>query len=412
MSTTFLGRQPILNREGQVYAYELLYRQGGMNQAGGVDDATAATSRVIINAISNFGLEKVLGDRKGFINIDVSLLMNPQLQSIPKERFVLEILEDVVVTPEIVERVRDLREEGYVFALDDITDSEEMYQNFKPLFPYVSVIKFEVLGVDRPKFEKMFAKYSRDKFRFLAEKVETEDDFAWCKKLGFHLYQGYFFEKPTVLETEKIEPSKMAIFGLSQKLNSDADIDALEKEFVQNPDLMFNILKYINSSAVGLKRDVQSIRQAITLLGRNALRNWVLLYLYVDSRDNAFAVPLLEASMLRSVLMQYIAEAAFHEREVREKAFFIGTLSNMDALLRMPLGKILEEVALDEDIKEVLLERKHELGLILSAVQKMEQAEFAEGYKLLEPFNIGEEKMNEIVRNAYDWVNQLVPKKS
>ena len=192
---TFIGRQPILNLDGKCIAYELLYRNKGNLEAVFEDD-TKATTRVIINLVHNIGVSSIIGDKTGYINVDDHTLLSDTLLSIPKEQFVFEILEYTKMSVAIVERVRQLHDLGYRFALDDFSCANENIDYFKSLFPYVDVIKIDLMETDLSKIDEITAKFKSFKVSLLAEKVEDLETFEICKKAGFELFQGYFFEKP------------------------------------------------------------------------------------------------------------------------------------------------------------------------------------------------------------------------
>lgn len=199
---TYIGRQPILDAQGKCVAYELLYRSKGSTEAVFLDD-TEATTRVIINLVHNIGVSSIIGDKIGYINVDDHTLLSDAIFSVPKEQFVFEILEYTKMSVAIIERVRHLHDIGYRFALDDFSCGNENIEYFKALFPFVDIIKIDLMATDITQLDNIVKKFNSFNLTLLAEKVEDLEVFEICKKAGFKLFQGYFFEKPTVIEGKK-----------------------------------------------------------------------------------------------------------------------------------------------------------------------------------------------------------------
>lgn len=253
----YIGRQPILNEKGgQIDAYELLYRQPGENSAN-VTDNSAATARVLINAIQNIGLESLLGGKKGgFINADEGIILEGVIDILPKDQFVIEILETTKVTDEIVDKITEYKKQGgYTFALDDMVLTKEYFDTFKRLFGVVDIIKIDYMFCDKEQLKKNMMIFKKLNVKMLAEKVETIEDYEFCKELGFFFYQGgYYFAKPVVITQKSVDPSKLATLKLINMLREDAEAHVLEGEIKNYPALYINLLKFMNSAAFFLPR--------------------------------------------------------------------------------------------------------------------------------------------------------------
>jgi EAL and modified HD-GYP domain-containing signal transduction protein len=299
---TFIGRQPILNRDGKCIAYELLYRSKGSLEAVFTDD-TKATTRVIINLIHNIGVSSIIGDKIGYINVDEHTLLSDALLSVPKDQFVFEILEYTKMSVAIVERVRQLHDLGYRFALDDFSCSSENIEYFKALFPFVDVIKIDLLEAQTCTIEEIGQKFKPHKVTLLAEKVEDLEIFERCKKAEFELFQGYFFEKPTIIKGKEIEPSVTNAMDMINTLYSTTNMDVVSQKFSLYPELTFNLLRYINSSKYSFKHDITSIKQILNLLGPSRLRSWLGLFLYGSKNERIFQDAITDAATFRANIM-------------------------------------------------------------------------------------------------------------
>lgn len=370
---TFIGRQPILNIDGKCIAYELLYRSKGTNEAIFKDD-TKATTRVIINLVHNIGACSIIGDKTGYINVDDHTLLSDALLSVPKEQFVFEILEYTKMSVAIVERVRQLHDLGYKFALDDFSCDNKNIEYFKSLFPYVDIIKIDLIATDISKVDEIVAKFKPYKLTLLAEKVEDVETFDICKKAGFELFQGYFFEKPTIIEGKSIEPSVSNAMDMINTLYATTDMDAVTQKFSLYPELTFNLLRYINSSKYNFKNDITSIKQILNLLGPSRLRAWLGLFLYGSTKERIFQDAITDAATFRANMMSGLVNA-HGKPELADEAFLTGSLSLIDTYLQVDMHEIVEKIQLSKSIEDALLLREGYLGKFLSITEKLEKTD-------------------------------------
>ncbi|MDP3265697.1 MAG: EAL domain-containing protein [Sulfuricurvum sp.] len=370
---TFIGRQPILNLEGKCVAYELLYRSKGTTEAIFKDD-TEATTRVIINLVHNIGVSSLIGDRIGYINVDDHTLLSDALLSIPKDQFVFEILEYTKMSVAITERVRQLHDIGYRFALDDFSPDNDNIEYFKTLFPFVDIIKIDLMATDITQIDEIVKKFKPYKLTLLAEKVEDLEVFEICKKAGFELFQGYFFEKPTVIEGKQIEPSVTNAMDLINTLYTTTDMDIVTQKFSLYPDLTFNLLRYINSSKYNFKNEITSIKQILNLLGPSRLRSWLGLFLYGGTKERIFHNAISAAATFRANMMRELVNA-HGKPELCDEAFLTGSLSLIDTYLQVDMHEIVKKIQLSKSMEDALLSREGYLGRFLAITEKLEKTE-------------------------------------
>ena len=197
----FIGRQPIIDRNQQLYAYELLFRSSRQKNSADVLDNLAATANVIMHAFADLGVEAALGPYKGFINCDESLLLSDMLEALPSDKIVLEVLETVEVTPEIVERCSELKARGFTIALDDFVKFED---KFKPLLDLVEIVKVDILPLNLEELQAATQALKQWPLKLLAEKVDSPEQAKLCHDLGYELFQGYYFAKPTIIAGKKV----------------------------------------------------------------------------------------------------------------------------------------------------------------------------------------------------------------
>ena len=379
----FLGRQPILDRKQNLAAFELLFRSGHFNGAQ-VEDDMFASATVINHAFSELGVETVLGKHTGFINLSAPLIMSDVIELLPKNKVVLEILETVRVTDPLVQRCHELKQAGFTLALDDFTGREH---EFRPLLDVVDIVKVDVQHMDDEHLQRTTAQLQLLDVRLLAEKVDTRAQVDRCLALGYELFQGYYFARPSIITGKRLSHAETALMRLLSLVLTDADTPQIESVFKQNPDLTLNLMKLVNSVAVGGKGRINSLRGALTALGRQQLQRWLQVLLFALSSAPAaeFPSPLLILAATRGKLMELIAQATRPtDRDFHDKAFMTGILSLVNALLGMPMAEILGAMPVDEDVRNGLVQRTGRLGAMLLVVEALEETDLKQIEKALE----------------------------
>lgn len=373
MDDIFIARQPIYNAELRVIAYELLFRSGKENAAN-VFDGDSATTNVIINAITEIGMDELVGPHLGFINLTRNHILQMAAQPLPemKDRLVLEILEDIEAEDEIVEAVKKLEKDGFIIALDDFIYNDSL----QPLVDISDIIKIDLMALDEENLAAHMIKLSDGKRKMLAEKVETQAEFDMCKKLGFHYYQGYFFSKPQIIQGRSLPANKIAILKLLAKLqDNNTSIEELAQIITQDITMSVRILRYINSAQFGLGKEIDSIQQAIMMLGRTTVCNLANLISMSQIEDKPHE--LLIISMIRANMAQNIAQLINTDKEV---CFTTGLFSIIDTLMDQDMTSLVEGLPLPKNIKSALIHKEGELGKILSCVLAYESGDWKNAY--------------------------------
>jgi len=366
----WLGRQPILDRQDQTVAYELLFRSSA-TAGGGITDNRMATASVITHAFNELGIASVLGTCRGFINFDADLLLSDAVELLPPGRTVIELLETVQITPEIVKRCHRLRTRGFSFALDDVVQLEEAYT---PILPLIDVIKIDVLATPADDLPALVARVRQlAAVRLLAEKVDSPEQATRCRELGFDLFQGYFFARPVILAGRRADPSRQMLVHLLQQTMSGADNAQIEATFKQAPELSYKLMRLVNSVGMGLRSPIASLSHALVILGQRQLQRWLQLLLFAHGSSGASQNPLLGLAAARGRLMELLAEKQSADVASRDRAFMTGILSLLDVLLEAPMDEVIAEISLPEDVGRALLTRSGPLGHLLRVVEALEQ---------------------------------------
>jgi len=383
LNKVFIGRQPIINRNKKIFGYELLFRSSMVSDAKVLNNIKA-TASVIVNALNNVGLKRLIGEKKGFINVDAEILESGIFDLLPKENMVLEILETVELTDNIVELCRRLSEEGYQLALDDFVYSEPL----SPVMSATNYVKMDLPMYNRQSLAEVVDQLKNYPIKLIAEKVETKEDFEFCYSLGFDYFQGYFFAKPSVVTAKSLSPSQLVLIELSRSLSREDEFHIIETLFKKNPELNYKLLKFMNSAAFYTSEKITSLRQSLALLGYRNLQKWVMLLLFAGEGGDFRLSPLLERAALRGRIMELLAKKISNDPVIADSAFMTGVLSLLDVLLEVPINNVLIEFNLSQDINNALIHRQGFLGTLILVVEMLEQEKFNLVQQMLLNYNV------------------------
>ena len=412
LQEVFLGRQPILDREQQLFAYELLFRSGKAEDGNFASfvDGNQATATVITHAFTEFSMADALGPYQGFIKVDQGLLFSDLINALPPHSVVLEILETVAQTPEMLARCEQLRFAGYILA---VRERPEALDQNRPLLKLAQVIKIDISRVDPARLQQLTANLKPLGKTLLAEKVESVEQMKLCHGLGFDLFQGYYFARPTVITGKHLQASELALMRLLGLLSHDADISEIEKVFKQEPVLTVNLLRLTNSVGSGMATRITSLRHAITILGRRQLLRWLQLLLYSGSSSAAPTVnPLLQLAATRGRLMELLVdktpEIKEGGRELIDQAFMVGILSLMPTLTSVSIEEVLSQLPVAAPVQEALVKRGGVLGHLLTLIESLENEDHAKAEAMLTYLpDIDAHYANNCLTRALTWANNL-----
>ena len=400
-----IGRQPILNRSEEVVSYELLFRSVGARESAEVVDASNATASVIINTLSEFGLEQVLGSHRGFINVDLDLLMSDSIEILPTERIVLELLESLSITPELIERCRALKEKGFALALDD----HRFDPAYGELYEIAEIVKVDLMQSPVAQLGEMVEYFRPFPIKLLAEKVETRDEFRQCLDLGFEYFQGYFFARPAVLEKRRVDENASTLLKLMRLLSEDAEMKAIEQAFSKSPGLAYKLLMLVNSVSIGLRDNIGSIGHAVAILGRRRILQWVQLALFASDDSKGIMNPLVELAAVRAGFMEQLARRHPHfrgNREAPDLAFMAGILSLLETIYNISISEVVATLNLSTQVKEALISRTGTLGRLLEFAELMERNFFRIAPEHIEGLGLTQEDVLTAQVKAYQWMGE------
>ena len=367
ITNIIIARQPIFDNALKVYAYELLFRGHDNHKDSGVtiDSGDYATSQVINHTFMEMGVDRVIGNKIAFINLTKNFILTDDPLPFTQDRVVLEILEDVVVTDEIIEAVKKLVDQGYIIALDDFIFDESL----RPLVKLSKIVKIDLLALTDDELREHVAILKQEGVQLLAEKVETQEQYQLCQELGFDFYQGYFFCKPSIIKEEAIPDDNSNIITIISALqNPDVEIDDVEELISRDVGLSYKLLRLLNSASMGLPRKVESIRQGLVILGLKTIKSWATL---IALNDLPTKIPeIMTNALIRAKMCEDLANAYNCDKG---SAFMVGLFSPIDAIMSRPMDELLEELPLSDEIKQTLLHQEGNLGQLLKDVIHYEQ---------------------------------------
>jgi len=402
----FLARQPILGRDRNLFAYELLFRAAGEHEDANITDSAAATAAVISHA-SQLGMEQVVGEQLAFVNVDEFVLMSDFVRFLPPHKVILEILETVKPTPHLLARVVELKQLGFKFALDDVI---AFSPDVDSLVALVDIIKVDIQGVARADLASLTCALRRPQKKLLAEKVETQEEFSLCLELGFDYFQGYHFARPFMLSGKKIAPSSVAILGLLDLLKSQADDRAIETAVKRDALISLNLLRLVNSRAARPGQRIDTLGQALNVLGRRQLQRWLQILLYTAPGATVeLKSPLLQMASTRGKLLELMSlKVTPNDPAAADTAFTVGIMSLTDAMLSVPMSEILENVDVADDVRSALIDRLGTFGQMLRVAEVLENAGTGRPLNAaLKKLGMTVKEMRDIELAAFEWVQEL-----
>ena len=373
MTHVFLARQPILDRDQSVEGYELLYPHGQAQQAP-VDDRAQATARVALNALTEIGLENLVGQSRAWLNVAPEFLSPDLVRNLPPDRVVLELNAATFANRSVYGLIGELRKAGYSLALAHFRDTPEL----EPLLSMVHYVKLDMVALGPRELARHSFKLRPYELTLVAEKIESYDDFRLAKAAGADLFQGYFFCRPHLVGARAILPTRTALMQLAAAMQDPhVELEELERLISADVGLSYRLLRYINSAYFNLRGRISSIRQAVTLLGIEPLRRWATLSIFAELSDKPRE--LFVTALIRA---HFCEQAGGPEDGTRSELFTLGLFSVIDALNDAPMYTALQSLPLTPSMRDALIEHSGP-GRLLECVTAIENGDFDQASKIL-----------------------------
>lgn len=395
----YAARQPILDRNKELFAYELLFRDSLENVFPEID-GNEATSKMIEGSQFSFSLDDFLGDKPGFINFTLSTLQKKYPAMLPKEQIVVEILETIQPGKRLLAECQELKEKGYLLALDDY-EHKSVWRHF---YPFIDIIKVDWLTTNIEAIHEIKTAIADfPHIKLLAEKVETNEQFDTAMELGFEYFQGFFFSKPEMMQTKALSPAQMTLAELLYETSkSEIDLAAVTTIFERDISLSYKLLRYSNSSIFKRRAEIATIKQALVVLGHLELKKFLSL-LFTAQISSDKPAELMRLSMTRAKFAEGLAQ--LHGSDC-SKAYLTGMMSLMDALLDEPIESVMEKLPLAKEIKDALVEKQGVLADYLNLMELYEQAHWSEATAVIERLQLASDKVPDAYHEAVNWANE------
>lgn len=401
---SFVARQPILDAKMKTYAYELLFRKGLTNAFPNVSSEEATTS-LLAEQFINQPIENLVGDKIAFVNFPYSLIIEGLASSLPRNKVVIEILEDATPNKELLASIKELKNFNYTIALDDFTLEPE----WDPFLPYVDIIKFDWKLTPQDVIQNYTYNHFKEFKRIicLAEKIETYEEFEKAKKMGFKLFQGYFFSKPEIVKNKTISANQFFVSQLfNETLKDPINFEKVELILSQDQALTYRLLRYVNNVRYGSSDVISSIKHAVVFLGRDNLKRFVVL-MWSTAMSEGKPSELSRMSLIRARFCESLAKRKRGSIDFHE-AFMGGLLSLLDAMMDKPFDDILGTLPIGERIKSALIDKKGELAFYLGLVVDYENLNWSRLKARVTMLGITEQNVIDIYLEAAQWANTLL----
>ncbi|MBQ0140874.1 MAG: HDOD domain-containing protein [Kurthia sp.] len=406
----FIGRQPIFNGMEKLFAYELLYRSGQEDNKYVATDSDMATVEVLINSFFSIGFDELASGKPCFINFTESLIMSDIFESLSPKEIVVEVLEDVPITPQLVKRIQEIKAMGFRIALDDFVMQENV-KLYDQLFKFTDFIKVDfLLSTDEERYEiERNIKENYPHITLLAEKVETRAQYLEAQVAGYKLFQGYYFKQPQIIKGNEIPTNLMQYYQIIALLKEEnPNIDTLSEEIEHDVSLSFKLLKLINNSSKRTKKKIRSIKQAILLLGLTDLQKWVYILAYRESgrkKDLGIYEELMKTSLVRAKLCELMAKKIGYRNY--SEYFLVGMFSLIDSLLEKPMNLILKQLPLSDNVVETISGAKTEMTAILQITIALERLDWEAVEKWQKDIDLKMDEILGFVEVANKWTAHL-----
>lgn len=363
---SYVARQAILDINKELYAYELLFRDGEENCFPDISP-DEATSKILTDSHLDIGLDDISGGKPIFINFHQDTLLHRFPTSLDPKKVVIEVVETVIPSPDLVQACKTIKDLGYTLALDD-HDFDPKWNDF---LPYIDIIKVDVVECDEQTLIDNMTKYKESKIKLVAEKIETIDEFEKYRDMGFDYFQGYFFAKPEIVKQKKLPTSKLPLIELiGSSAAAEFDLVKVNTIIERDVSLSYKLLRFINNPLVNKSNEINSLRHALNYMGQVEVKKFIALLALANLGDNK-PVELIHLSLVRAKFCDLIGQAKSLSNNP-PTGFLVGLFSLLDALLDQPMRGIVEKLPIGENIKAALCGDESELRQFLALIRAFE----------------------------------------
>ncbi|ASP46659.1 EAL and HDOD domain-containing protein [Cognaticolwellia beringensis] len=397
----YAARQPILDIDKNLYAYELLFRDSIINVFPDID-GDEATTKMIEASNFNLGISEFTGNKPAFINFTLETLIKGYPETLTTDEVVVEILETVKPGKKLLSICKDLHDKGYTIALDDYIH-QAVWHHF---YPFINIIKidWQDTTVDTIK-EVKTAIEGYPHIKLLAEKVETYEEYNQALELGFVLFQGFFFAKPEMVKTKSLSPSQIAMAELLYETSqTELNLTSITAVFERDVTLSYKLLRYANSAIFKRRSEISTIKQALVTLGSAELKRFLGL-MFAANINPEKPSELINSAMARAKFCDLMASQVKSPID-QAIAFLTGLLSLIDAIVDEDLESILTKLPLAQEIKDTLLTRKGDMAALIMLLEFIERAEWSKATEVMKTLGLEKAEVLKCYNEAIAWADE------
>jgi len=400
----FIARQPVFTADEQLWAHELLFRSSGTATSAVFSDTDQATSRVIADGFTLVQSGPHMGKRV-LINFPRNLILEEAAFALPPELAIIEILETVKPEPPILKALENLKSSGYTLALDDYVGKP----GAEPLLDLVDIVKVDILGVDRLDLARIVSDLQKRNVKLLAEKVEDLETFDQTKRLGFQLFQGFFFSKPVIVPGRKLNPNQSTRLRLLKELaREDFEVKDLAEIIRADLPLSYRLFRYINSASFGFRTKINSVNHAISLIGQRQLKKWLWVVFMSDLSSSPMTGELAFMSAHRGRFLELMTDVMGTKPMNSDAMFLLGLFSLLDAILGLPMNELVADLPIGDDIKVALCKGKNPNRVWLELVKSFERAQWKRAEFIMQRLSLNHNKIAGFYSDALSWTNEIL----
>jgi len=404
----YLGRQPILDVNSKIRAYEIFYRNS--YKKSDISGERQASTSVITNVLNRFGRKEVLGERRAFVKIDEKFLLSDLIFCVPNQFFVFTLLESIEMSERVLERIHKLYDRNYALVINDIKLDQSKMDKYREVFAYLSFVKIDFSQGLAYGLEYLILELKSYDVRVIGTKIENAKSYNLARKLGCDWFQGYFFSEPTILEALIYEPNQMDVLRLYNLLMDGISLDEITTEFENNPEIIIQLLQFVSSGALHFQSKISSIHHILTLVGRNEVAEWLMLMVYSKSTSRIKEpFPLMKMIKYRAELMERLLRSVNPEAgsNMMGEAYFVGSLSFVCTILNKKMEDFLESIHVSEKVKNALLYESGTLGEIYKVVKNIGDFDIEALVKFEKSYGLKVGSVKELVDKYTQEVNKF-----
>ena len=394
----YIARQPIFDRRRGLFAYELLFRDGFDNAFPDID-SDEATERLVESSELSTGIEALTGQNRAFINFTEQSICNQLPQLLPKQTTVVELLETIAPTDDVFQAVQSLKDKGYTLALDDF-EFDDRWQRFLPL---IDIVKMDFRALSIAQIKQQMRAHRGFTGRYLAEKVETYDEFKQALDIGFDYFQGYFFAKPEVIQRRSLSASQKVYLELLDKVSADDyNPDDIAQIIERDTGVSYKLLRFVNSAFFARRSEITSLKQAVVRLGQAEIRKFVAL-ISTASLGESKPNELTQLSITRARFCEQLAQMNPRYGADPGTAFLSGLLSKLDAMMDDELSQILTHIHAGNIIRKALIDKKGAIGFFLITAEAIERVHWKKIDQAAKQLKLSSDTVIKLYHDASNW---------